>query len=115
MEKRAGRVLIVDDNKELLLGYEIVLSPHFNTIKTLSNPNLIPSVLQESVYDVILLDMNFSAGAHTGNEGFYWMKRILEADRDASVILITAYGDIELAVRAIREGACWSTAPGRCR
>jgi DNA-binding NtrC family response regulator len=105
MEKRDGRVLIVDDNKELLLGYEIFLSQHFKTIKTLSNPNLIPSTLQESAYDVILLDMNFSAGAHTGNEGFYWMKRILETDRDASIIFITAYGDIELAVRAIREGA----------
>ena len=105
MEKRDGRVLIVDDNRELLLGYEIFLSPHFKTIKSLSNPNLIPSVLQESVYDVILLDMNFSAGAHTGNEGFYWMKRILETDRDASIICITAFGDIELAIRAIREGA----------
>jgi len=105
MEKRDSRILIVDDNKELLLGYEIFLSQHFNAIKTVSNPNLIPSLLKESVYDVILLDMNFSAGAHTGNEGFYWMKRILESDRDASIIFITAYGDIELAVRAIREGA----------
>jgi len=105
MKKPEGRVLIVDDNEELLIAYDIFLSPHFSSIRTLSNPNSLPSVLNETEFDVILLDMNFSAGIQTGNEGFYWMKRILEFDRDASIILLTAYGDIELAIRAIREGA----------
>jgi two-component system response regulator HydG len=105
MEKRDGHILIVDDNEELLIAYDIFLSPHFSSIRTLSNPNSLPSVLKEREFDVILLDMNFSAGIQTGNEGFYWMNRILETDGDTSIILLTAYGDIELAIRAIREGA----------
>jgi len=105
MSKKEGTVLIVDDNEELLIAYEIFLSPHFQTIKTLSNPNALPSELHASAYDVILLDMNFSSGINTGNEGFFWMKKILEMDQDASIILITAYGDVELAIRAIRDGA----------
>ena len=105
MTKKEGTVLIVDDNEELLIAYKIFLAPHFLTIKTLTNPNSIPSALDASEYDVILLDMNFSSGINTGNEGFFWMKKILEMDRDASIILITAYGDVELAIRAIREGA----------
>jgi len=105
MKKPEGRVLIVDDNEELLIAYDIFLAPHFGSIRTLSNPNALPSVLNEAEFDVILLDMNFSAGIQTGNEGFYWMKRILASGSDASIILLTAYGDIELAIRAIREGA----------
>jgi len=97
--------LIVDDNEELLIAYEIFLAPHFERIRTLNNPNALPSALQSSDFDVILLDMNFSAGINTGNEGFYWMQQILERDPDASIILITAYGDVEQAIRAIREGA----------
>ena len=105
MAKKEGTVLIVDDNEELLIAYEIFLAPHFKTIKTLTNPNSIPSALNGLEYDVILLDMNFSSGINTGNEGFFWMNKILDTDRDASIILITAYGDVELAIRAIREGA----------
>lgn len=105
MTKKEGSILIVDDNEELLIAYEIFLSPHFKSIRTLGNPNALSSVLNESAFDVILLDMNFSAGINTGNEGFFWMKKILEMDQDASIILITAYGDVEQAIRAIREGA----------
>jgi len=105
MANNEGSVLIVDDNKELLIAYEIFLAPHFLTIKTLSHPNSIPSAMDESEFDVILLDMNFSSGINTGNEGIFWMNKILERDPDASIILITAYGDVELAIRAIREGA----------
>jgi DNA-binding NtrC family response regulator len=105
MSKKEGAVLIVDDNEELLIAYEIFLSSHFHTIKTLSNPNAIPAALNTAAYDVILLDMNFSAGINTGNEGFFWMKKILEIDPYASIILITAYGDVEQAIRAIRDGA----------
>jgi len=105
MATKEGSVLIVDDNQELLIAYEIFLAPHFQGIRTLSNPNSIPSALSESDFDVILLDMNFSSGMNTGNEGIFWMNKILETDPDASIILITAYGDVELAIRAIREGA----------
>ena len=105
MAKREGSVLIVDDNEELLIAYKIFLAPYFTNIQTLNNPNSIPSELGILEFDVILLDMNFSAGINSGNEGFFWMKRILESDPDASIILITAYGDVQLALRAIREGA----------
>lgn len=105
MAKREGSVLIVDDNEELLIAYKIFLAPYFTNIITLNNPNSIPSELGKSEFDVILLDMNFSAGINTGNEGFFWMNKILESDPDASIILITAYGDVQIAIRAIREGA----------
>lgn len=105
MSDKEGRILIVDDNEELLIAYEIFLTPYFKTIKTLSSPEAIFSELGNSAFDVVLLDMNFAAGIHTGNEGFYWLNRILEVDPDGSIILITAYGDVELAIRAIREGA----------
>jgi DNA-binding NtrC family response regulator len=105
MAKQEGSVLIVDDNQELLVAYEMFLAPHFRSIHTLSHPKSLPAVLSQSEFDVILLDMNFSAGMHTGNEGIFWMNKVLETHPDASVILITAYGDVELALRAIREGA----------
>ncbi len=102
---KEGNILIIDDNEEFLIAYEIFLSRHFQTVKTLADPGRIPSLPDISEFDVILLDMNFSAGIHTGNEGFFWMNRILEKDDDATIILITAFGDIDLAIRAIREGA----------
>lgn len=105
MAKKQGSVLIVDDNQELLIAYEMFLAPHFESIRTLKHPKSLPSVLNQSEFDVILLDMNFSSGMHTGNEGIFWMNKVLETHPDASIILITAYGDVELALRAIREGA----------
>ncbi len=103
--KEKPRLLIVDDNNDLLTGMKLFLSPHAGEIITLRNPNLIPGALQQSVFDLILLDMNFTAGINSGNEGLYWMKRILEMDPQATIILLTGYGDIELAVKAMKEGA----------
>jgi len=97
--------LIVDDKEELLMTFKYFLSGHFETIDTLSNPNQLPDLLSRSRYDLILLDMNFSAGISSGNEGLYWLKRIRETDQDATVVFITAYGDVELAVKAMKEGA----------
>ena len=71
----------------------------------ISNPNQIISYINKEDYDVILLDMNFSAGVNTGNEGIYWLNRILKSDPLAAVVMITAYSDVDLAVRAIKEGA----------
>lgn len=105
MSKKEGSILIVDDNEELLIAYEMFLSPHFEHIQTLANPNSIPAIIQNRKFDVVLLDMNFSAGINTGNEGFFWMNKILELDRETSIVFVTAYGDIEQAIRAIREGA----------
>lgn len=105
MSKSKGKILIVDDNEELLIAFRFFLSKHFDQIDTIKNPNLIHEQLRKEVYDIILLDMNFKAGVNTGNEGIYWMKEILEKDTNASVVLITAYGDVELAVNAMKEGA----------
>jgi DNA-binding NtrC family response regulator len=102
---KKGKILIIDDNEELLIAFRFFLSKHFDKIETIKNPNLIHECIRKETYDIVLLDMNFSAGVNTGNEGIYWMKQILEKDSNASVILITAYGDVELAVNAMKEGA----------
>ncbi len=99
------KLLIVDDNEELLTALRLFLKPHYDTIHTIKTPNRIAEFLSKESYDVILLDMNFTAGVATGNEGIFWLKRILETDPQAVVIMITAYGDIELAVKALKEGA----------
>jgi two-component system response regulator HydG len=103
--KHKGKVLIVDDNSDLLTGLKLFLSPHIESVVTLKNPNLIPETLRRETFDVILLDMNFSAGINSGNEGIYWMRRILDLQPLTSVVLITAFGDVELAVKAMKEGA----------
>lgn len=100
-----SRILIIDDNKSVLSALELLLQPLCEEVVTSPNPNRIPSLLETQHFDAILLDMNFSAGINTGNEGLYWLKRILEHDANQSVIMITAYGDVELAVRAVKEGA----------
>jgi DNA-binding NtrC family response regulator len=105
MAQKKGKILIVDDNKELLTGLKLFLSPHFSEIQTEKNPNLLPSIIQKQKFDLYLLDMNFKAGVNTGNEGIFWMRKILEIDADAVIVFITAYGDVELAVKAIKEGA----------
>ena len=100
-----GKVLIVDDNQSVLTALEMLLQSEFDEVYTLKNPaNLITSIQQNQV-DVILLDMNFKAGINTGNEGIHWLRRIYETDSTISVVLITAYGDVELAVKAVKEGA----------
>jgi len=105
MSKAAGHILIVDDNASVLNSLELFLKYQFERISTLRNPNLLPSFLEKELPDIILLDMNFMAGINTGNEGIFWLSHILKADPDAVVVMITAYGDIELAIRAIKEGA----------
>jgi DNA-binding NtrC family response regulator len=99
------RLLIVDDHKQVLKALIQLLEPEFGSITGISNPNQIIGCLNKEEYDVILLDMNFSAGVNTGNEGIYWLSRILKTDPLAVVVMITAYSDVNLAVRAIKEGA----------
>lgn len=99
-----SRILIVDDNESVLSALELLLQPLCKELVTSNTPNRIPNLLRNH-FDVVLLDMNFSAGINTGNEGLYWLKRILEFDANISVIMITAYGDVELAVKAVKEGA----------
>ena len=105
MQKKKGRILIVDDNKQILESLSILLKPEFEQVDILSNPNLIPSTFQSITPDITLLDMNFTTGRNTGNEGLFWLREIRKIDPNAIVILITAYGDIKLAVQSIQEGA----------
>src|SRR5512145_180779 len=105
MAKTKGHILIVDDNVSVLNSLELFLKYHFEKITTIRNPNLILNQLKSGYPDVILLDMNFAAGVNTGNEGIFWLHKIAETDPAAVVLLITAYGDVEVAIRAIKEGA----------
>ncbi len=105
MESNTGRILAVDDNKDILVALELLLKFHFEKITTLNSPDKIPEILTKEYYDVILLDMNFTKENIDGREGFDWLKKILEIDPDAVVLFITAYGDAEDAVKAIKSGA----------
>jgi DNA-binding NtrC family response regulator len=98
-------ILIVDDDSEVLLAAELVLKKAFETVVTASDPSRIEELLGQRAFDVILLDMNFSAGATSGQEGLHWLKRAQALAPETKVILMTAYGGIEAAVNAIREGA----------
>jgi DNA-binding NtrC family response regulator len=100
-----GKLLIVDDNKSILSALEILLQEEFDEVKTIANPNQLPSLIESNEFDLVLLDMNFSAGVNTGNEGLYWLSRIREIKPDLEVVLFTAYGDVELAVKALKQGA----------
>ena len=105
MSVNKGNILIVDDNKSILSTLEILLRPEFGKITAISNPNQILSELRLNDYNTVLLDMNFTAGVNTGNEGIYWLGKIKETFPDISVVMITAYGDIDTAVRALKAGA----------
>jgi DNA-binding NtrC family response regulator len=105
MEKKNGRILIIDDNVQILNALNLLLKPEFADITRIKNPNQIPALLNGSNYDIILLDMNFRSGVNAGNEGLYWLSEILKMDPLMVVIMITAYGDIDLAVNAIKKGA----------
>jgi len=100
-----GKVLVVDDNKSVLSALEILLQFEYKTIETVSNPNQISSFKNLEDFDIVLLDMNFSAGVNTGNEGLFWLREIKKRAPDTSVIMMTAYGAVDLAVRALKEGA----------
>lgn len=105
MSTKVGRILAVDDNEDILFALKLLLKQHVESIQTVSNPNRIPELMTDEDYDVILLDMNFTKDAISGQEGFDWLERILEIDPDAVVVFITAYGDAEKAVKAIKSGA----------
>lgn len=100
-----GKLLIIDDNEDILLSLKLLLNKYFDVIRTEKNPNIIPGILSNETYDLYLLDMNFSAGMSTGNEGIFWMHKILSIDPAAVIVFITAYADVDLAVKALKEGA----------
>ncbi|MCE5250977.1 sigma-54 dependent transcriptional regulator [bacterium] len=105
MNTKLGKILIIDDDKDVLLAARLLLKQHAELVHTESKPESIPTLLKNENYDIILLDMNFTADASSGQEGFHWLNRIYEIDPSVVVILVTAYGDVEMAVRAIKEGA----------
>ncbi|WP_276390042.1 sigma-54-dependent transcriptional regulator [Eudoraea chungangensis] len=100
-----GSVLVIDDNKSVLSALEILLQDEYREVTYISNPNQISSFTNIKEVDIVLLDMNFSAGVNTGNEGLYWLREIRNKAPDVSVIMMTAYGAVDLAVRALKEGA----------
>jgi two-component system, NtrC family, response regulator HydG len=105
MTGKSGKVLIIDDDEDILYSARLLLKQHYSIVRIEKDPNRIPLILKDDHYDVILLDMNFSGDATSGTEGFNWLKKILEIDPASVVVLITAYGNIEMAVKAIKEGA----------
>lgn len=102
---KQGTILVVDDNKGILTAVQMLLGTCFEKVITISTPNKIKTTLHNEEIDVVLLDMNFSAGINTGNEGLFWLTEIKKEDPSVQVVLFTAYADIDLAVRGIKEGA----------
>ena len=103
--KKNGNILIVDDNRGVLAALQLLLKPHFERIATLTSPASLPAMLREDGWSVLLLDMNFTSGINNGNEGLYWLHEAKRLRPDLPVVLFTAYADIDLAVRGIKEGA----------
>ena len=101
----AARILIVDDDRDVLETARMFLKQEFSQVQIDENPNNIPNHLRSGEYDVVLLDMNFKKGVNDGEEGFYWLDQILKIDPQSVVILITAYGEVDLAVKAMKNGA----------
>ncbi|MCS6796536.1 MAG: sigma-54 dependent transcriptional regulator [Raineya sp.] len=99
------RILIVDDDEDILLAAKMFLKKHCKEVVIESNPKKIPFLLNQASYDVILLDMNFTEDTTSGKEGFFWLEKILEQNPKAVVVMITAYGDVEMAVKALKLGA----------
>ncbi|MDA3953527.1 MAG: sigma-54 dependent transcriptional regulator [Bacteroidales bacterium] len=105
MIKPEGNLLIIDDNQDVLDALSLFIENDFEKVHYLRNPNLILENLKKNNIDIVLLDMNYSAGINSGNEGLYWLREILKFDSDITVVPITAYGEVETAVKALKEGA----------
>lgn len=100
-----GRVLIVDDNRDVLTAIRLLLKEHVEHVQTATNPSVLTTLMRETTFDVVLLDMNFTQGVTSGKEGFQWLANIRRMDPHAVVILMTAYGDVSKAVAAMKAGA----------
>jgi DNA-binding NtrC family response regulator len=105
VKKLPASVLIIDDDDHVVLTSRLILKDYFEKIETLDSPKTLESRLKQQEFDVILLDMNFKAGVTSGNEGLFWLSQIRKVSPASQVVLQTAYGDIELAVKSIKEGA----------
>lgn len=103
--KKKGHILIVDDDHDVLFTAKTILKREYEQVTTESSPNRLETLIQREEIDLVILDMNFKAGVTSGNEGLFWLKRIRELDPEIHVILNTAYGDIDLAVESMKQGA----------
>ncbi len=100
-----GTILVIDDNPPILTALKISLGGTFGRILTLPCPDTAPALLQQEQVDIILLDMNFSLGVNSGQEGLLWLRTFRRLHSDIPVVLITAYADIHLAVKGLKSGA----------
>jgi two-component system, NtrC family, response regulator HydG len=105
MQLKKASVLVVDDDTDVLTAVRLLLRPHVGDIVVEKNPETLPALLRQQSFDLILLDMNFKSALNTGNEGLYWLRKIKELKPEVAVVMITAYGDIDLAIRSLKEGA----------
>lgn len=105
MGDKKGKVLVIDDDKDILLTSRVVLKHDFEIVRTESDPFKLQQILREEKFDVILLDMNYSTGSTSGKEGIHWLKEILKIETDQNVIMITAYAEINIAIDAMKNGA----------
>src|SRR6201991_1548880 len=116
MNLKNASILAVDDDPDVLTAVRLLLKTEAADVVTEKNPENLRSILSKRTFDLILLDMNFNSSINTGNEGLFWLRKIKEFGSTAAVIMITAYGDIDLAVRSLKEGAAdfvvkpWHTA-----
>jgi len=105
MIKEEAKILIIDVDEDILFAFRLLVQKHISEVHTEKNPENLQNLLTNTSYDLIFLDMNFERDVTSGKEGFYWLKKILNIDPASVVILITAYGDVEMAVKAVKEGA----------
>jgi two-component system response regulator HydG len=105
MNKQAAKILIVDDEDDILMSLQLFLSQHFEVVKTENNPYQLPRLLRNESYDLIILDMNFKKGETSGRDGMMWLKKVKELAPAANVIMMTAYADVKTAVEAVKSGA----------
>lgn len=105
MQLKTASILVIDDDSDVLTAVRLLLNTEAKNVTTEKNPENLPALLSAKQFDLILLDMNFKSAIHTGNEGFYWLDKIKTLKPGIDVIMITAYGDIDLAVRSLKEGA----------
>ena len=101
----SARILVVDDEEDILQAARLLLKRHFSAVQTVRDPSSLPELVRRNAFDVLLLDMNFGAGADDGAEGLKWLKEVLALDSQAVVVLVTAHGGVELAVQAMKQGA----------
>src|SRR6201985_3793379 len=105
MNLRHASILVIDDDPDVLTAVRLLLKTEAADVMVEKNPENMRSILSKRTFDLILLDMNFNSSINTGNEGLFWLRKIKEFGSTAAVIMITAYGDIDLAVRSLKEGA----------